>query len=193
MPLSKQEIKDVLVNRQVLLDGHFLLTSGRHSRYYFEKFRILQYPQDSQAFCGMIAEHFKDHDIQTVAGPTTGGIIIASEVARQMGKKAIYAERTPEGRGFLRGMSLAQGEKVLVVDDVMTTGGSVIETIEAVKRAGAQLKGVAVFIDRSSKAPEFGVPFLGIYGEKVETFDPADCPLCKQGIPLAKHGSSPNK
>lgn len=83
-----------------------------------------------------------------------------------MGKKAIYAERTPEGRVFLRGMSLAKGEKVLVVDDVMTTGGSVIETIEAVKRAEAQLMGVAVFIDRSSKAPDFGVPFLGIYGEK---------------------------
>lgn len=191
MPLNKQEIKDTLVKRQVLLDGHFLLTSGRHSRYYFEKFRILQHPEDSQAFCGMIAGHFKDMGIQTVAGPTTGGIIIAFEVASQMGKKAIYAERTPEGRGFLRGMSLAPGEKVLVVDDVMTTGGSVVETIEAVKRAGAQLMGVAVFIDRSSKPPEFGVPFLGIYSEKVETFDPADCPLCKKGIPLAKHGSNP--
>jgi len=193
MPLNKQQIKDILVNRQVLLDGHFLLTSGRHSRYYFEKFRILQYPADSQAFCGMIAEQFKDTGIQTVVGPTTGGIIIAFEVARQMGKKAIYAERTPEGRGFLRGMALDKGEKVLVVDDVMTTGGSVVETIEAVKRAGAQLMGVAVFIDRSSKPPEFGVPFLGIYSEKVETFDPNDCPLCKQGLPLAKHGSNPNK
>jgi orotate phosphoribosyltransferase len=193
MPLNKQDIRDILIKRQVLLDGHFLLTSGRHSRFYFEKFRILQHPQDSQAFCGMIAENFKDAGVQTVVGPTTGGIIIAFEVARQMGLKAIYAERTPEGRGFLRGMSLAPGEKVLVVDDVMTTGGSVVETIEAVKRAGAQLTGVAVFIDRSSKPPEFGVPFLGIYSEKVETFDPNDCPLCKQGLPLAKHGSNPNK
>jgi orotate phosphoribosyltransferase len=193
MPLNKQKIKDVLINRQVLLHGHFLLTSGRHSRFYFEKFRILQYPQDTQAFCGLIAEQFKDAGIETVVGPTTGGIIIAFEVARQMGKKAIYAERTPEGRGFLRGMSLSRGEKVLVVDDVMTTGGSVVETIEAVKRAEAELKGVAVFIDRSSKPPEFGVPFLGIYSEKVETFVPGDCPLCQQGLPLAKHGSNPNK
>ncbi|MBI4727621.1 orotate phosphoribosyltransferase [candidate division TA06 bacterium] len=193
MPLNKQEIKDILIKRQVLLDGHFLLTSGHHSQFYFEKFRILQYPKDSQAFCGMIAEQFKAADIQTIVGPTTGGIIIAFEVARQMGKKAIYAERTSEGRGLLRGMSLAPDEKVLVVDDVMTTGGSVIKTIEAVKRARAQLMGVAVLIDRSFQAPDFGVPFLGIYGEKVETFDPADCPLCPKGIPLTKHGSNPNK
>ena len=189
--LSSEQIKQVLIKRQVLLDGHFLLTSGKHSQFYFEKFRILQYPDDAEQFCQNIADHFKDQGIQTVVGPTTGGIIIAFEVARLMGLKAIYAERTPEGRGFLRGMSLSPREKVLVVDDVMTTGGSVIETIDAVKRAGADLKGVAVFIDRSAKKPDFGAPFLGLYSEKVETFDPHDCPLCKKGIPLAKHGSNP--
>jgi orotate phosphoribosyltransferase len=189
--LSSEQIKQILVKREVLLDGHFLLTSGKHSQFYFEKFRILQYPDDASLFCQNIAEHFKDQGIETVVGPTTGGIIIAFEVARLMGLKAIYAERTPEGRGFLRGMTLAPREKVLVVDDVMTTGGSVIETIDAVKRAGADLRGVAVFIDRSAKQPEFGTPFYGLYSEKVETYDPHDCPLCKQGIPLAKHGSNP--
>lgn len=189
--LSAEQIKRTLIERQVLLDGHFLLTSGKHSRFYFEKFRILQYPDDTSRFCNVIAERFKDAGVQTVVGPTTGGIIIACETARLMGVKAIYAERTPEGRGFLRGMSLAPREKVLVVDDVMTTGGSVSETIDAVKRAGADLRGVAVFIDRSSKKPEFGAPFLGLYSEKVETYDPNDCPLCKQGLPLAKHGSNP--
>jgi len=88
---------------------------------------------------------------------------------------------------------LAKDEKVLVVDDVMTTGGSVLETIEAVKKAGAELKGVAVFIDRSAEKPDFGAPFFSLYHEKVETFDPENCPLCQQGIPLAKHGSSPKK
>lgn len=190
---SNEEIKQILINNKVLLDGHFLLTSGRHSRFYFEKFRVLQQPADAALFCKTIAEHFKQTDIDTVIGPTTGGIIIAFEVAREMGKKAIYAERISEGRGFLRGMHLSPGEKVLVVDDVMTTGGSVMETIAAVKRAGADLKGVAVFIDRSSEKPDFNVPFFSLYHEKVETFDPADCPLCKQGIPLAKHGSNPNK
>ncbi|MBU1355447.1 MAG: orotate phosphoribosyltransferase [Candidatus Edwardsbacteria bacterium] len=191
--LSNEDIKQILIKNEVLLDGHFLLTSGRHSRFYFEKFRVLQQPADAALFCRTIAEHFKGTDIDTVAGPTTGGIIIAFEVAKEMGKKAIYAERTSDGRGFLRGMSLAKGEKVLVVDDVMTTGGSVLETIEAVKKAGAELKGVAVFIDRSADKPDFGAPFFSLYHEKVETFDPENCPLCQQGIPLAKHGSSPKK
>jgi len=190
---SNDQIKQILIKNQVLLDGHFLLTSGKHSRFYFEKFRVLQQPADAALFCRAIAENFKDAAIETVIGPTTGGIIIAFEVAREMGKKAIYAERTPEGRGFLRGMSLVKGEKVLVVDDVMTTGGSVLETIEAVKKAGAELKGVAVFIDRSAEKPDFGAPFFSLYHEKVETFDPENCPLCKEGIPLAKHGSSPKK
>lgn len=190
---SNDEIKQILIRNKVLLDGHFLLTSGRHSRFYFEKFRVLQQPSDAALFCQTIAEHFKGTNVDTIVGPTTGGIIIAFEVAREMGKKAIYAERIPEGRGFLRGMHLSSGEKVLVVDDVMTTGGSVMETIEAVKRAGAELKGVAVFIDRSSGKPDFGAPFFSLYHEKVETFDPASCPLCKEGIPLAKHGSNPHK
>jgi orotate phosphoribosyltransferase len=190
---SNEDIKQILIKNEVLLDGHFLLTSGRHSRFYFEKFRVLQQPSDAALFCQNIAEHFQGTDIDTVAGPTTGGIIIAFEVAREMGKKAVYAERTSEGRGFLRGMSLAKGEKVLVVDDVMTTGGSVLETIEAVKRAGAELKGVAVFIDRSAEKPDFGAPFFSLYHEKVETFDSENCPLCKEGIPLAKHGSSSKK
>ncbi|MDI6739087.1 MAG: orotate phosphoribosyltransferase [Candidatus Edwardsbacteria bacterium] len=189
--LSHEQVRNILVKRQVLLDGHFLLTSGRHSRFYFEKFRILQHPADTSAFCQSIAEHFAKADINTMVGPTTGGIIIAFEVARLMGKKAIYAERTPEGRGFLRGMSLAPGEKALVVDDVMTTGGSVSETIEAVRRARAELIGVAVFIDRSPQPPDFGAPFFGLYREKVETYAPDGCPLCKQGVPLAKHGSKP--
>ncbi len=191
--LSNEQARQLLVNNKVLLDGHFLLTSGRHSRFYFEKFRVLQQPDDAVLFCQAIAGHFKGQDIATVAGPTTGGIIIAFEVARIMGCRAIYAERVAHGRGFLRGMSLAKGEKVLVVDDVMTTGGSVLETIEAVKASGAELMGVAVFIDRSAEKPDFGAPFFSIYHEKVETFSSDDCPLCRQGIPLAKHGSSPGK
>lgn len=191
--LSNEQARQILVKNQVLLDGHFLLTSGRHSRCYFEKFRVLQQPADAALFCQAIAEHFQGQNIATVAGPTTGGIIIAFEVARTMGCRAVYAERMAGGRGFLRGMSLAPGERVLVVDDVMTTGGSVLETIEAVKASGAELTGVAVFIDRSAEKPDFGVPFFSIYREKVETFAPDGCPLCRQGIPLAKHGSSPGK
>lgn len=190
---SAEFFRQILVKRQVLLEGHFLLASGRHSRQYFEKFRILQHPDDSAEFCRDIAEHFSGRGVTVVAGPTTGGIIIAHQTAQLMGAKAIYAERTPEGRGFLRGMFLSPEDMVLVVDDVLTTGGSVRETVEAVLRSGAKLAGVAVFIDRSDSPPNFGAPFLAVFHEAVATYEPDECPLCLQGLPLIKPGSSPSK
>jgi len=144
---SRDPIRDLLIKRRVLLDGHFLLSSGRHSPHYFEKFRILQHPGDAMEFCRAIADRFSGSGISAVAGPTTGGIIIAYQTAQLLGIKAVYAERTPEGRGFLRGMSLSPGEKVLVVDDVLTTGGSVGQTVEAVRRSGAEVSGVAGCIE----------------------------------------------
>jgi orotate phosphoribosyltransferase len=190
---SDDFFRGILVKRQVLLEGHFLLASGRHSRQYFEKFRILQYPDDAAEFCRAISGHFSGRGVTAVAGPTTGGIIIAYQTAQLMGVRAIYAERTPEGRGFLRGMALAPEDKVLVVDDVLTTGGSARETVEAVRRSGAELAGVAVFIDRSHPSPDFGAPFLAVFREAVVTYAPDDCPLCRQGLPLIKPGSSPSK
>lgn len=190
---SVEFFREILVKRQVLLEGHFLLASGRHSRQYFEKFRILQHPDDSAEFCREIAEHFSGIGVTVVAGPTTGGIIIAHQTAQLMGVRAIYAERTPEGRGFLRGMALSPQDRVLVVDDVLTTGGSVRETVEAVRRSGAELAGTAVFIDRSDSPPDFGAPFLSVFREAVVTYEPGDCPLCRQGLPLIKPGSSPSR
>jgi orotate phosphoribosyltransferase len=187
---SRDPIRDLLIKRRVLLDGHFLLSSGRHSPHYFEKFRILQHPGDAMEFCRAIADRFSGSGISAVAGPTTGGIIIAYQTAQLLGIKAVYAERTPEGRGFLRGMSLSPGEKVLVVDDVLTTGGSVGQTVEAVRRSGAEVSGVAVFIDRSPAPPDFGAPFHPVFRQEAVTYDPGDCPLCRQGLPLQKPGSS---
>lgn len=190
---SADFFRDILVRRQVLLEGHFLLASGMHSRHYFEKFRVLQHPEDSAEFCRAIAENFLGKGITVVAGPTTGGIIIAHQTAQLMGIRAVYAERTPEGRGFLRGMFLSPDDKVLVVDDVLTTGGSVRETVEAVRRAGASLSGVAVFIDRSTSPPDFGAPFMSVFRQAVVTYAPDNCPLCRQGLPLVKPGTSPGK
>ena len=190
---SPDNVRDILVQRQVLLEGHFLLTSGKHSQFYFEKFRILQHPSDAQLFCQIIAEQFRGTAVDAVVGPTTGGIIIAFQVASMLGATAIYAERTAGGRGFRRGMSLSPGQKVLVVDDVLTTGGSVRETIDAVKRSQAELVGVAVFIDRSTARPEYGVPFHAVHREEVVAYEPEACPLCRQGLPLVKPGSSPAK
>jgi len=191
--LSPEEVRDLLLRRQVLLEGHFLLSSGRHSRHYFEKFRILQHPGDALEFCRIIAGKFSDRAISSVAGPTTGGIIIAYQTAQLLGVKAVYAERTPEGRGFLRGTALSPEDRVLVVDDVLTTGGSVRETVDAVRRSGAAVSGVAVFIDRSPSPPDLGAPFHSVFRQDVVTYPPDDCPLCRQGLPLQKPGSSPGR
>ena len=177
----------------MLLDGHFLLSSGLHSPHYFEKFRILQFPEEALEFCRLIAEHHRNTGITAVAGPTTGGIIIAYQTAQLMGVRAVYAERTAQGRGFLRGLSLSPRDRVLVVDDVMTTGGSVKETVAAVKRCGAELAGVSVFIDRSPSPPDLGAPFHAVYRQEVITYRPEECPLCLEGMPLQKPGSSPDK
>jgi len=119
-----------------VLEGHFKLTSGRHSGTYFEKFQVLQYPAYTQRLCGLIADHFRGSRVELVAGPTTGGVILSFEVARQLGVRGIFAETVGEERRFLRGFVVRPGERVLVVDDVLTTGGSIRQVIDAVRAAG---------------------------------------------------------
>ena len=127
-----------------MLDGHFLLASGRHSPAYWEKFQVIQYPEHTVPLCEMIADHYRDSGVDVVAGPTTAGIILAFEVARQMGKRAIYAERAAGGaRTFGRGLTLAPGDRVLVVDDVMTAGSSVRDVITAVRAPGGEVSASA--------------------------------------------------
>jgi orotate phosphoribosyltransferase len=146
-------------NSGAVLDGHFLLTSGLHSPVYWEKFRILENPAYTQQLCAMIAEHFKNKGVDVVAGPTTGGIILAYEVARQMGLRCIFAEKEEGGkRGFHRGFVLNPGEQVLVVDDILTTGKSVKEVLEALHERGASVVGVGVLVDRSEHDLKFGYP-----------------------------------
>ncbi len=176
-----------------VLDGHFLLTSGLHSGTYLEKFRVLQHPDLTQKMCQMIAGHFAGSGIQLVAGPTTGGVIIAFEVARQMGTRAIYAEREGEARVFRRGLSISPGEVVLVVDDILTTGGSIKEVIAEVNRLQAKVAGVAVLVDRSETKPDFGVPLFSCHRVSIAAYEPSQCPLCRKGLPLVKPGSSTAK
>jgi orotate phosphoribosyltransferase len=188
--LSRRDIEELLRQRGVLLEGHFLLTSGRHSACYFEKFRILEHPGDADRLCTQMAEHFKSTGIDVVVGPTTGGIILAFAVARHLGVRALYAEKSPEGRGFFRGMALSPGERVLVVDDVLTTGGSVKDTIAAVERGGGKLQGIGVLIDRSEGPLNLRAPVFSLYRQVVESFLPGDCPLCKAGSTPVAPGAS---
>ena len=174
----------------MIREGHFELSSGLHSAKYFEKFRLLEHPNITTLVCQEIAEKFKLEKFETVAGPTTGGIIIAYEVARYLNKRCIFAEKTTQGREFRREFEIKQGEKILVVDDVFTTGGSVRQTIEAIEKRNATVIGVAVIIDRSERKMDFGAPFFAVYTEKVKNWIPTECPLCKKGIPLHKPGGS---
>src|SRR5213080_413336 len=151
MRIGSTLVEDIFSRAGAYLEGHFLLSSGKHSPFYLEKFQVLQWPQETERLCQSIAESARGLGVQTVAGPTTGGIILAHEVARQLGARAIYAERREarSGREFRRGFTLRRGERVLVVDDILTTGGSVLETIDAVREGGGAVIGVAVLVDRS--------------------------------------------
>jgi orotate phosphoribosyltransferase len=184
------DVKSIFKQAGAILEGHFLLTSGLHSPVYWEKFRILEQPQHAQRLCGMIAAHFKNSSIDVVAGPTTGGIILAFEVARQMGLRCIFAEKEGERRVFRRGFVLNAGERVLVVDDILTTGKSVREVLGAVGERGAVLAGIGVLVDRSDRDPGFGYPVMSCLRSVTPAYEPAECPLCLQGLPLVKPGSS---
>jgi len=182
------DVEDMFRRSGALLEGHFVLHSGRHSPVYWEKIRVLQYPQYVSALCGMIADHFRSFPIDLVAGPTTGGIILAFEVARQLGKRAVYAENEGEHKVFRRGAALQPGERILIVDDVMTAGGSVNDVIAAVRERRAELIGVGVLVDRSDKTPDFGVPLFSCHRTTAVTYPPAACPLCKAAVPLTQPG-----
>jgi orotate phosphoribosyltransferase len=179
-----------------LLKGHFLLTSGLHSPVYWEKALVIQYPAYTEKLCRMIADRYRKAGATVVAGLTTPGIILAYETARQLGVHSIFAEKDEaggSGRVFRRGFHIDPGEKVLVVDDVMTTGGSVREVIAAVKKLAGSVVGVGVLVLRSAQEPDFGVPFYACHRTQVITYKPGECPLCAQGIPLVKPGSGQPK
>jgi len=176
----------------VLREGHFLLTSGKHSDKYFEKFRILEQPPVCEAFARAVAERFRKDSVTVVCGPTTGGVIIAYEVARQLGCRCIIAEKAELGRRIGRGFRLGPEDCVLVVDDVLTTGGSIKETLAAIEPSGAKVIGVGMFVDRSAGV-DFGAPLFGAYRQQVATYEPSACPLCAKGVALEEPGRSGKK
>jgi orotate phosphoribosyltransferase len=176
-----------------ILEGHFLLTSGLHSPIYWEKFLVLQFPNYTRQLCRLISDQFKAKKVEVVAGPTTGGIILAYEVAGQLNVKGIFAEKEDVDQWvFKRGFGIKSGERVLIVDDILTTGKSIREVLSLVKEQGGKPIGIGVLVDRSEKKHDFGVPLFSCLRSITPTFRPQDCPLCKTGIPLIKPGSSHN-
>ncbi len=182
------DLEALLIEAGAILRGHFVLTSGRHSDVYFEKFRILEHPPALSALCARIANEFTGK-IDLVAGPTTGGIIIAFEVARQLGLNAIYVETVDGEKTLRRNAQVPAGARVLVVDDVLTTGLSVRETMSAIQKAGGNPSGVAVLIDRAGGEMDFGVPHFSAYRVEAQSWAPEEVPGWLAKIPATKPGT----
>jgi orotate phosphoribosyltransferase len=187
--MTNQNIIEIFQKTNALLNGHFLLTSGRHSNQYFQCALVLQYPNYNEIICRRIADHFRDTEIDAVISPAIGGIIVGQEVARLLGKKSIFAEREDKVLTLRRGFNIEEGKKYLVCEDVVTTGGSVFEVMEIVKNNGGIVSGVGYIVDRSNNKVQFGVPQFSTLQLEVVSFQPEECPLCKQNIPAIKPGS----
>jgi orotate phosphoribosyltransferase len=190
------QILQILKESGALKQGHFLLSSGRHSAQYIEKFDLLRQPRATSAVCALMVDRFRDEAIDVVVGPTTGGVLLAFEVARQLGVQAAYAERVTSeksAREFRRGTVFDEGARVLVVDDILTTGGSVRETLDALDGHPVQVVGVALLVDRSGGTVKFEVPLVALAMMDIEAWDAEECPLCEAGVPVVKPGTTPRK
>ncbi len=177
-----------LIKKKVLRRGHFLLSSGLHSEYYFEKFRILEDPAATKRLARVIVEQFRDKGIQWVIGPLTGGYEIAYEVARNLKCFCGVAE-LKDGRRIVGREFDIEGKNILIADDVLTTGGSILTTIEAIREKKGNIVGVAVLIDRSSTQMPF--QYFSVYHRSLVNYSPNECPLCKKGGELVRPGTSP--
>ena len=187
--MTEQEVEALLVETNAIMDGHFLLTSGLHSGRYVEKFNVLQKPKYTEKLCQAMAEKFKDKGITTVVGPMTGGILLAHEVGKALGTRAIFTERENGKMTFKRGFSLDKTERVLVVEDIVSTGGSVKEVLDCIKNEGAEIVAICCIVDRSGGKADFdGIPFEALLHLNIEAYEPDNCPLCQQNIPMTKRG-----
>src|SRR6202162_5958928 len=192
--MSDADARRAFESAGAFLRGHFVYTSGRHGADYLEKFRILEDPRATAELAGMIAERFRPMKPELVAGPATGGIILAYEVARQLGVDAVYVERgEPGGRVLRRGFEILPNTRVLVVDDVVTTGGSLVETQACIANAGGVVIGTGVLADRTAGRVATDVPFYACLTVDFPSYSPDECPQCAKGLPVATPRGSSKK
>jgi orotate phosphoribosyltransferase len=193
--MTRDELLDLFRRSGALLDGHFRLTSGLHSPGYLQCALVLQHPQHAEALGAAIARRAADFRATVVLSPALGGIVIGQEVGRALGIRAIFAERQDGGLTLRRGFMLGEADRVLVVEDVLTTGGSTLETMRAARAAGAQVVGAASIVDRrgagTARASDLDVPFVTLLAVDLPTYEPDRCPQCAQGLPGVKPGSRP--
>lgn len=188
--IDRARVVEIFEKLGVLRKGHFLYTSGMHGEQYLQCAKVLEQPKYAEEIIKGLAEEFKEDNIDIVVGPAIGGITISYEFARQLDTPSIFAERENDKMTLRRGFTIPKGARVLVVEDVITTGGSVKEVIELVKEASGVLAGVAILVDRTGGEIDFGAKLVSAYSEKFKAYAPEDCPICKEGnTPLEKPGS----
>ena len=187
--MNHEEVLKIFKDSDALLEGHFLLTSGRHSDRYMQCAQVLRFPEYTEKLCSVLADAFRDDAVDLVIGPAMGGILVAYETARQLGVPNLFTERKDGVMLLRRNFSIPQGARVLVVEDVVTTGGSVVEVMDIVREQGGVVVGVGVLVDRSNGKVDLGVKTVPVLAMEVVSYDAADCPLCKDGSQPYKPGS----
>jgi orotate phosphoribosyltransferase len=192
MKLPKEQILEIFRDTKALLEGHFQLTSGLHSPQYFQCARVLQFPKHLHLLSGEIAKHFEYSEVEVVISPAIGGIVVGTEVGRMLGVRTIFAERKEGKMELRRGFEILPGERVLVVEDVVTTGGSTKEVIDLVGNAKGKVVGTACIVDRSNGKVQFDTKQFAVLQMNVIMYQPQDCPLCKSGSAAVKPGSRGN-
>lgn len=178
---------DILKEVEALLEGHFLLSSGKHSNAYCQCAKLLQYPDKAEKVLNIVTEKIKDMNIDLVVGPAMGGIIVAYELGRQLNKPAIFTERVEGEMALRRGFEIKHGQRIIIAEDVVTTGKSSMETVKVIESFGGVVIGIACIADRT--VSEVGLPVWGAIKLQIETWDKEECPLCKKGIEYIKPGS----
>ncbi|OAA31827.1 orotate phosphoribosyltransferase [Kosmotoga arenicorallina S304] len=191
--MDDKEAMEILLSLGAVLKGHFLLSSGKHSDTYIQCAKLFQYPKYSELFSKKLADEFAIDKIDVVIGPALGGVVLAYEMAKQLNVRGIFAERVQGQMQLRRGFEINRGEKVLIVEDVITTGGSTKEVMQVVKKLGGEIIGIGSVVDRSNDQVDFGVKFKSLLKINAVTYEPPNCPLCKKGIPVVKPGSRGNR
>jgi len=189
--MTRDELLDLYRRSGALLEGHFRLTSGLHSPGYLQCALVLQHPQHAEMLGRAIADRTRELRATVVLSPALGGVVIGQEVGRALGVRAIFAERQDGALTLRRGFMISENDRVLVVEDVLTTGGSTRETMQVARASGGQVVGAASIVDRGTRPVDLGVPYVSLLAIELATYEPDRCPLCAQGLPVVKPGSRP--